>query len=160
MSVNKLMNSSWMSWLNFFRRCLLLSVAMLGAVLLKNGFTYNSIATLLEAALLFGFLGGACYTLIITTQAKLFVEKIGFFNFFLNAGLLYLVAKILPAFQVDRFSTAFWGGFLINLISWGMSAVSLFGPTLIKKESSGVKQARAKVIGTRSINSSIEDKED
>lgn len=132
---------------------------MLGAVLLKRGFTYDSATTLLEAALLFGFLSGACYTLIMTTQLQFFVKKIGFFNFFLNAGLLYLVTKILPSFQMDRFSTAFWGAVLITLISVGLSAMSLFGPTLLKKETSGVKQARAKVIGTRSINSSVKDKE-
>ncbi|MBX9576868.1 MAG: phage holin family protein [Chthoniobacterales bacterium] len=149
---------SSVSWLNFFQRCLILSLAMLGAVLLKRGFTYDSITTLLEAALLFGFLSRVCYTLVITTQVKLFVERIGFFNVFLNAGLLYLVAKILPSFQVDRFSTAFWGAILINLINWGVSAISFFSPALVKKETPAVKQARAKVIGTRSINSSNEEK--
>ena len=159
MILNKLINSSWTLWLNFFQRCLILSLAMLGGVLLKSGFTYDSITILLEASLLFGFLGEACYMLILTTRVKFFVGRIGFFNVFLNAGLLYLVAHILTAFQVDRFSTAFWGGFLINLINWGISAICLFGPALVKKETSGFKQARAKVIGTRSINSSIEDKE-
>jgi uncharacterized membrane protein YvlD (DUF360 family) len=160
MIFHKLFNSSSLPWMNFFRRSLLLSIAMFGAILLKSGFTYDSVITLLEAALLFGFLGGVCYTLIITTEVKLFVEKIGFFNFFLNTALLYLVAKILPAFQIDRFSTAFWGAVLINFISWGMSAISLFGPALTQKETPGVKQARAKVIGTRSMTSSIENKED
>lgn len=140
---------SWPSWPNFFRRSLLLSLAMLGAVLLKNGFSYNSTATLLKAALLFGFLSGICYTLILTTEIKLFVNRISFFHLFLNAGLLYLVAMILPAFQIDRFSTAFWAGVLINVITWAMSAISLFGPTLMKKNSTGIKQARAKVIGTK-----------
>lgn len=71
---------SWPSWPNFFRRSLLLSLAMLGAVLLKNGFSYNSTATLLKAALLFGFLSGICYTLILTTEIKLFVNRISFFH--------------------------------------------------------------------------------
>lgn len=158
MIFNKPINSSGTSYLNFLQSALIRSLAMLGAVWLKSGFTYDSITTLLEAVLLFGFLGEAFYTLILTTQVKLFVGRIGFFNVFLNAGLLYLVAHILTTFQVDRFSTAFWGGFLINLMTWAMSAASLFGPALVKKETPGVKQARAKVIGTRSINSSNEDK--
>ncbi len=155
MIFHKLISPSYqVGWLNFFRRSLVLSVAMFGAVLLKNGFIYDSLTTLLKAALLFGFLGGACYTFIITTQVKLFVEKIGFFNFFLNTALLYLVSKVFPAFQVDHFSTAFWGAVLINFMSWGISAITLFSPTLVKKETSGIKQARAKVIATRSIHSS------
>gem|GEM_PF-2938054 len=122
---------------------------MLGAVLLKKGFTYASMTTLLEAALLFGLAAGACHTLIISTDVRLFVERIGFFNIFLHAGLLYLVAKILPAFEIDRFSTAFWGGVLINVFAWAMSSISIFAPVLMKKETPGVKQARAKVIGTK-----------
>ncbi len=141
---------SSISWLNYLRRCSMLFIAMLGAVLIKSGFSYDSMITLFKAAFLFGLLGGACYTLIFTTQVKIFVEKIGLFNAFLNAGLLYLVAKMLPSFQVNHFSTAFWAGILINLISWMMSMASLFAPALTTKTSSRVKQARARVIGTRS----------
>lgn len=151
------LNISRISFQNFFRRSAMLFIAMLGAVLVKSGFSYDSPITLLKAAALFCFLGGVSYTLILTTSVQLFIERIGFFNIFLNAGLLCLVAKILPAFQIDRFSTAFWAGFLINLISWGVSAISIF--TAARKEnSSSVKHARAKVIGTRPIPSSDDDK--
>lgn len=156
MLLKKLIPTSWPTWLDFFRQCLLLTVAMLGAIWLKKGFSYDSQKTLWEAALLFGLLSGTCYRVILTTEIQLFVERISFFNVFLNAGLLYLISKILPAFQIEHFSTAFWAGVLINVITWTISAASLFAPAVIKKNSSPVKQARAKVIGTRTTISSDE----
>lgn len=159
MIFKKLTHLSWPTWPDFFKQCLLLSLAMLGAVWLKKGFSYDSMRTLVEAALLFGFFSAASYTLILTTEVQLFVERIGFFNIFLNAGLLYLLTKILPTFQIDHFSTAFWGGMIINIITWMMSAASIFAPAVIKKDSSGIKQARAKVIGTRTIAPSNEDQQ-
>lgn len=150
---------SWPTWPHFFKQCLLLTVAMLGAVWLKKGFSYDSMQTLLEAALLFGFFSAVCYTLILTTEIQLFIARIGFFNIFLNAGLLYLVAKIIPMFEIDRFSTAFWGGMIINVMTWMMSAASIFAPAVIKKDSSGVKQARAKVIRTRAIAPTDQDQQ-
>ncbi len=156
MFFKRLIHASWPTWRHFFQQCLLFSVAMLGMVWLKKGFSYDATTTLLEGALLFGFFSGACYTLILTTEIKLFVERIGFFNVFLNASLLYLVSKILPTFQIDRFSTAFWGGVIINVITWAISATSIFAPAIIKKNPSDLKQARAKVIGTRTMPSNEE----
>lgn len=140
--------------LTVLKRCSLLAFAFIGAVIIKSGFHYDSLRTLLEAALLFGFLSGYCYALIFSRKIRLFVEQISFFNVFLNVGLFYLIAKILPNFEIDRFSTAFWGGVLVNIFSWALNSISVLTPTLVEKKSPGLKQARAKVIGTRSINAS------
>jgi uncharacterized membrane protein YvlD (DUF360 family) len=146
-TVNRLFLS--IVWSHFVRRSLLLAAATLIMLLLKHGFTYDSGVTLLEVALLFGLVSGACYTLIATTKIKLLVQRIGFFNFFLNAGLLYLVALIIPTFRIDRFATAFWGGFLFNLISWLLGALPLFFDKRTHQRASVPKQVRARVIGTR-----------
>jgi putative membrane protein len=44
------------------------------------------------------------------------------FIFVINALLLMLVSKIVPAFQVSGFWSAFFGAIVISLVSWLLSS--------------------------------------
>jgi putative membrane protein len=46
------------------------------------------------------------------------VVTLGFFLLVVNAGMLALVAAIVPGFHIDGFWTAFWGALLVSLTGW------------------------------------------
>ena len=79
----------------FVIRWLVTTVAVLVAAHVIPGVTYEGWGTLLGASLLLGII---------------------------NALLLMLVSKIVPAFQVSGFWSAFFGAIVISLVSWLLSS--------------------------------------
>jgi len=87
-----------------------------------SGIRYDSVASLLGAALLLGILNAFLRPILLLLAAPLIILTLGLFIFVVNALLLYLGNDLVHGFHVDGFWSAFWGAILISLVSWMLSA--------------------------------------
>jgi len=134
---------------SFFLKWLILALSMLGASLCLQGVSYDAPVVLLEAALLFGFMSALLAFVISRPSIQPFFQKIGLFTFLTNAGLIFLVSKILPSFHLEHFSTALWGSAFVALISFLVSIAGSFKRISRAQAPPKIKTAKAKVISSK-----------
>jgi len=71
--------------------------------------------------------------LLMLLSLPLVIFTLGLFILVINALLLYFVGALLsPRFVVDSFSSAFWGGLIITIISLVLNYLTGSGSTRIK----------------------------
>ena len=87
-----------------------------------SGIRYDSVPSLLGAALLLGILNAFLRPILLLLAAPLIILTLGLFIFVVNALMLYLVNDLVHGFHVAGFGSAFWGAILISLVSWILSA--------------------------------------
>lgn len=98
------------------------TVAVMVASGVLAGIRYESAGSLIAAALLLGILNAFVRPLLLLLSAPLILLSLGLFILVINALMLWWVPSFVHGFYVDRFSSAFWGGVIISLISWLLSA--------------------------------------
>ena len=59
---------------------------------------------------------------LLLLSAPLILFTLGFFILVVNALMLLWVGSIVGGFRVDGFWSAFWGGIIISIVSWLLSA--------------------------------------
>ena len=101
----------------FIQRWAINTLAVLVATHLVSGIDYVTVGSLLVASLLFGILMTFLRPLLFLLTLPLVVLSLGFFVLVINAGLLYLVGRLVKGFNVDGFWPAFWGALVIGLVS-------------------------------------------
>ena len=87
-----------------------------------GGIRYDSIGSLLGAALLLGILNAFLRPILLLLAAPLIILTLGVFIFVVNALMLLIVNQFVHGFHVDSFGSAFWGAVLISIVSWLLSA--------------------------------------
>jgi len=106
----------------FVIRWLVTTVAVLVAAHVIPGVTYEGWGTLLGASLLLGIINAFIRPILLLLSLPFIIITMGLFIFVINALLLMLVSKIVPAFQVSGFWNAFFGAIVISLVSWLLSS--------------------------------------
>jgi putative membrane protein len=107
---------------HFVIRWAVTTVAVMVASSIIHGIRYDSIASLLGAALLLGILNAFLRPVLLILSAPLILLTLGFFIFVVNAIMLLLVPSIVWGFHVESFGSAFWGAIVISIVSWLLSA--------------------------------------
>ena len=92
------------------------------AASLIGGIRYDSVASLLGAALLLGVFNAFLRPILLLLAAPLIILSLGIFIFVVNGLMLLLVNQFVHGFHVDSFGSAFWGAILISIVSWMLSA--------------------------------------
>jgi len=87
-----------------------------------SGVRYDSVGSLIGAALLLGILNAFVRPVLLILSAPLILLSLGLFILVVNALLLLWVPTFVTGFHVAGFSTAFWGAIIIGIISWVLSA--------------------------------------
>jgi putative membrane protein len=87
-----------------------------------HGIRYDSVASLIGAALLLGIFNAFIRPVLLILSAPLILLTLGFFILVVNGLLLLLVPSVVSGFHVDGFGSAFWGAIIISLVSWLLSA--------------------------------------
>ena len=132
----------------FVIRWLVTTIAVLVAAHLIPGISYDGWGALLGASLLLGIINAFVRPILLLLSLPFIIITMGLFIFVINALLLLLVSKIVPAFQVAGFWSAFFGAIIISLVSWILS--SFFrgsdGKIHVITHHTSVKQANARVI--------------
>jgi putative membrane protein len=132
----------------FVIRWLVTTIAVLVAAHLIPGIGYDGWGALLGASLLLGIINAFVRPILLLLSLPFIIITMGLFIFVINALLLLLVSKIVPAFHVAGFWSAFFGAIIISLVSWILS--SFFrgsdGRIHVITHHTAVKQANARVI--------------
>ena len=107
---------------HFVFRWAITTVAVLVAASVISGIRYDSVGSLIGAALLLGILNAFLRPILLLLMAPLIILTLGIFIFVVNGLMLLLVNDLVHGFHVDSFGSAFWGAILISFVSWILSA--------------------------------------
>ena len=83
-----------------------------------DGFAIDEPATLLIAAVVLGLVNAVVRPVIIVLTLPISVVTLGLFLLVVNAGMILLVAAIVPGFDISSFWDALWGALLVSLTGW------------------------------------------
>ena len=81
------------------------------------GIHYNSVKSLLVAALVLGILNAFAKPILLLAALPVVVLSLGLFVVIINAGLLLLTCKVVPGFHVHGFWDAVFGAVIISLVT-------------------------------------------
>jgi putative membrane protein len=107
---------------HFVFRWAITTVAVMVASSIIHGIRYDSVASLIGAALLLGILNAFLRPILLILSAPLILLTLGLFILVVNGLLLFVVPGIVIGFHVDGFWSAFWGAIIISIVSWMLSA--------------------------------------
>lgn len=107
---------------HFIFRWIATTVAVMVAASIIHGIRYDSVASLIGAALLLGILNAFVRPILLILSAPLILLTLGFFILIVNALMLKFVSEIVPCFKVYGFWNAVFGAIIISIVSWILSA--------------------------------------
>jgi putative membrane protein len=107
---------------HFVFRWIITTLAVMVTPVFVSGIRYDTIPSLIGAALLLGILNAFVRPILLILSAPLILLTLGFFILIINALMLKVVPSMVIGFHVENFRSAFWGSLLISLISWILSA--------------------------------------
>lgn len=133
---------------HFLFRWLVTTLAVFVAAALIRGIRYDSMPSLIGAALLLGILNAFLRPILLILSAPLILLTLGFFILVINGLVLLLVPGIVRGFHVDTFGSAFWGAMIISLVSWLLNAFfrGSDGQVHLLTHHTQVKRVRGRVI--------------
>jgi putative membrane protein len=102
----------------FLLRAVIAAFGLWFATLWVDGIIVDGPGTLLIAAAVLGLVNAIVRPIIIVLTLPISVVTLGFFLLVINAGMLALVAVIVPGFDVAGFWSALWGGLIVSLTGW------------------------------------------
>ena len=111
---------------HFLQRWLITTFAVMMTIKLFKipGIHCETNTDLLAATLLLGVLNAFVRPVLMLLSLPLLIFTLGLFTFFINAVLLYFVGNLWAGFHVDTFKSAFWGAFVISLISLVLNSLT------------------------------------
>jgi len=83
-----------------------------------DGFSITTTPTLLIAAALLGVVNATIRPLAVVLTFPITVVTLGIFLLVINAGMLGLVAWVLPDFSIAGFWPALLGAIIVSVVSW------------------------------------------
>jgi putative membrane protein len=83
-----------------------------------DGVSVDSAATLLLAGLLLGIVNAFIRPIAIVLTFPITLVTLGLFLLVVNAGMLALVAWLLPGFAIAGFGAAFFSAVIVGLTGW------------------------------------------
>jgi putative membrane protein len=95
----------------------LMSVALGVTAWILPGVSLDSMAALLVAALVLGFLNAVLKPVLVLLTLPITIVSLGIFYLVLNGILFALGATLVPGFRVDGFGWAFLGALVMSLLS-------------------------------------------
>jgi putative membrane protein len=112
--------------LGFFARAIIVALGLWLATIWVQGVYIDDPATLLLAGISLGVVNAVIRPIAIVLTLPMTVLSLGLFLLVINAGMLSLVAWMLPGMHIAGFSSAFWAALLVSLVS--MVGSWLVGP--------------------------------
>jgi putative membrane protein len=109
----------------FLLRAVIAALGLWIATLLVGGLTITDYGTLLLAAVLLGVCNAVVKPVLILMTLPITILSLGLFLLVINAGVLALVAWMLPGFTIAGFGAALLGSLIVSVIS-------VIGSALIK----------------------------
>ncbi len=107
----------------FLLRAAITALGLWVASEILDGLHFESAAKLIVAAILLGVVNAFVRPLAFILTLPLTVVTLGLFLLVLNAGMVALVAWIVPGFSISGFWTAVGAALIVSLVSWAASSV-------------------------------------
>ena len=107
----------------FLLRAAITALGVLVASEILSGLTFDSSSKLIVAAIVLGVVNAVVRPLAFILTLPITVVTLGLFLLVLNAGMVALVAWMVPGFQVSGFWTAVGAALIVSLVSWAASSV-------------------------------------
>jgi putative membrane protein len=104
--------------LGFLIRAALVALGLWLATAWVSGVTIDTPATLILAGVLLGVVNSIVRPIAILLTLPMTIFTLGLFLLVINAGMVALVAWILPGMHVTSFGAAFWTSILVSLVSF------------------------------------------
>jgi putative membrane protein len=111
----------------FLLRAAISALGLWVASQLLDGINFTTTTQLALAAVLLGVVNAIVRPLAFILTLPITIVTLGLFLLVLNAGMVALVARIVPGFTVDGFWTAVGASIIVSLVSWAASG--LIGPS-------------------------------
>lgn len=109
--------------LAFFFRAAFAALGLWLATGMLSGLHFDTAQTLIIAALLLGVVNAVVRPLVIILTLPITLVTLGLFLLVINAGMLGLVAWLLPGFFIASFGTALLASLIVSVFSWLASAL-------------------------------------
>ena len=103
--------------LGFLIRGVIVALGLWLATEWVHGVSIDTPQTLLLAGLLLGVVNSVIRPVAIVLTLPMTVFTLGLFLLVINAGMVALVAWMLPGMHVNGFGAAFWTAILVSLVS-------------------------------------------
>src|ERR1700722_12028687 len=104
--------------LGFLIRAIIVALGLWLATAWVNGVSIDTPATLILAGVLLGIVNSVVRPIAILLTLPMTIVTLGLFLLVINAGMVALVAWILPGMHVAGFWSAFWTSVLVSLVSF------------------------------------------
>jgi putative membrane protein len=103
--------------LGFLIRAVIVALGLWLATAWVSGVSIDTPETLLMAGILLGVVNSVIRPIAIVLTLPMTVLTLGLFLLVINAGMVALVAWILPGMHVNGFGAAFWTAILVSIVS-------------------------------------------
>jgi putative membrane protein len=107
----------------FLLRAAISALGLWVASQLFDGLHFATTTKLVLAAVLLGVVNAFVRPLAFILTLPITVLTLGLFLLVLNAGMVALVAWLVPGFQVSGFWTAVGAALIVSLVSWAASSI-------------------------------------
>src|SRR5450432_1915190 len=104
--------------LGFLFRGVIVAVGLWVASVWVLGVGIDSPSTLILAGLLLGIVNSIVRPIAIVLTLPMTIATLGLFLLVINAGMVALVAWMLPGMHIAGFGAAFWTSILVSLVSF------------------------------------------
>ena len=102
----------------FFLRWSMNLLALVTAAVLIKGIRIQSIEMGILAAGILGIVNAIIRPGVLMLTLPINLLTLGLFTLVINALMLQLVSAVVPGLVIEGFWAAFWGAFVISLVSW------------------------------------------
>src|SRR5476651_1643889 len=103
--------------LGFLIRAIIVALGLWLATVWVNGVSIDTPETLLLAGILLGVVNSIIRPIAILLTLPMTIVTLGLFLLVINAGMVALVAWMLPGMHLAGFWAAFWAAVLVSLVS-------------------------------------------
>ncbi|MGA2707892.1 MAG: phage holin family protein [Steroidobacteraceae bacterium] len=103
--------------LGFLMRAAIAALGLWLATAWVHGVSIDGPSTLILAGILLGLVNAIVRPIAILLTLPMTIFTLGLFLLVINAGMVGLVAWMLPGMQVAGFWPAFWAGLIVSLVS-------------------------------------------
>lgn len=104
--------------IGFLLRAAISAIGLWLATRWVTGFTIDDSTTLLLAALVLGVVNAVVRPIAFILTIPITIVTLGLFLLVLNAGMVALVAWILPGFSISGFWPALLGALILSVTGW------------------------------------------
>ncbi len=104
--------------LGFLLRWSMNLLALVLAAALVRGIRIESIEMGILAAGILGIVNAVIRPVVLVLTLPINLLTLGLFTLVINAGMLKLVAAVVPGLVIDSFSAAFFGALIVSITSW------------------------------------------